>query len=68
MYDQLAKIALDVMRGATVPADDNAPRAVMAARNMLHDIAAGKLIVGAPIVKKPKATKAPARAVAEQSS
>jgi hypothetical protein len=66
MYDQLAKIALDVMRGATIPADDNSPRAVIAARQMLHDIAAGKLIVGAPLPSKPE--KDPKRAVAEQLS
>jgi uncharacterized RDD family membrane protein YckC len=49
MYAQLAKIALDVMGKALIPADDNSPRAIATARQMLHDIVAGKLVVGTPV-------------------
>lgn len=59
MYDRLAQIALDVMRGASVQADDQALAATLQARSMLRDIASGKLVVGAPLKDSESPSEAP---------
>jgi len=58
-YQQLAKIALDVMASANVRAGDQELSAVQAARQMLHGIVNGQLIVGSPVAEaKQKSLKA----------
>lgn len=48
-YQQLAKISLDVMATATIRAGDQELSSVQAARQMLHGIATGQLVVGTPV-------------------
>lgn len=49
MYNQLAKIALELIAKVSVPANDTDLNAVMQTRNMLHGIARGELVVGKPV-------------------
>jgi hypothetical protein len=47
-YNQLAQVALAVMVQTKVKSDDQTLQLVLAARQMLHQIAAGKLTVAQP--------------------
>ena len=47
-YNQLAQVALAVMVQTKVKSDDQTLQLVLAARQMLHQIAAGKLLLAPP--------------------